>query len=167
MRGVEVTPVNRSTSRVLVLDPDGRILMMGVVLPASGPRLWFPPGGGAEAGEDPIDAARRELLEETGLGVTRDDLRGPIARSAGHWTATDGTVYAASDTYFAIVVEPFAPDTSGFTSLEREIDAHFRWWTAEEIDATDDIVYPIGLAALMRRLAAGDIPTSPLDLPWS
>jgi 8-oxo-dGTP pyrophosphatase MutT (NUDIX family) len=167
MCGFEVTPVDRLTSRVLVLDPDGRILMMGVVLPGGERRLWFPPGGGAEAGEDPIDAARRELLEETGLAVNRDDLSGPIARSAGYWTAADGTLYAASDTYFAIAVEPFAPDTSRFTSLEREIGALFRWWTAEEIDATDDTVYPVGLVALMRRLAAGDFPTSPLELPWS
>ena len=64
-------------------------------------------------------------------------------------------------------MEPFAPDTSGFTRLERDIGADFRWWTADEIDTTDDIVYPIGLAAVLVRLASGDSPTPPLELPWS
>src|SRR5689334_7970459 len=31
--------------------------------------LWLPPGGHIEANEDPIQAVRREVLEETGIEV--------------------------------------------------------------------------------------------------
>lgn len=31
--------------------------------------LWLPPGGHIEAGEDPIEAALREVMEETGMAV--------------------------------------------------------------------------------------------------
>jgi 8-oxo-dGTP pyrophosphatase MutT (NUDIX family) len=56
------------TSLILLVDGDGSLLVQHrdqhAVL---GPNLWGLPGGGVEAGETPVVAAHRELLEETGL----------------------------------------------------------------------------------------------------
>lgn len=63
----------------LVTRADGRVLMVRE------PRLpgwWLLPGGGAEAGESLVDAARRECREETGLDLQRAS---PVVRYVVRW----------------------------------------------------------------------------------
>ena len=55
-----------------VVVTDGRHLLIGH---ATGTPRWDIPKGQADPGEAPADAARRELLEETGLAVEASALR--------------------------------------------------------------------------------------------
>lgn len=50
--------------RVIALNPQGRVLL---IRHTYGTGRWMPPGGGLGRGEDVLDAAARELAEETGL----------------------------------------------------------------------------------------------------
>jgi 8-oxo-dGTP diphosphatase len=64
--------IERRVAVVLVVDRQGRILMQHRDAAAKvSANQWALPGGRIEAGEDPLEAARRELREETGLSVTR------------------------------------------------------------------------------------------------
>jgi ADP-ribose pyrophosphatase YjhB (NUDIX family) len=70
-------PVRRA-ARVILLDPDDRVLLMRYDQPPPNGRHWATPGGGAEDGEDYRAAALRELAEETGwtdIVLLREVLR--------------------------------------------------------------------------------------------
>ncbi|WP_432995529.1 NUDIX hydrolase [Dactylosporangium sp. CA-233914] len=58
---------SRPAARVVCLDGAQRVLLLRWKDPADGSWLWEPPGGGIDPGESPLQAARRELVEETGL----------------------------------------------------------------------------------------------------
>ena len=58
--------------RVVVLDGDNRVLL--VKQRHEGKDIWMLPGGGIEAGENALEAAAREVKEETGLTVSVGNL---------------------------------------------------------------------------------------------
>ncbi len=67
------SPRTRLAAYTLCIDR-GRLLLVRIAAgyPAAG--IWTLPGGGVQFGEDPADAARRELAEESGLEGRIDDL---------------------------------------------------------------------------------------------
>jgi 8-oxo-dGTP pyrophosphatase MutT (NUDIX family) len=54
-------------ARVIILDEQNRVLLVSHRYPERD--LWMPPGGGIETDETSLDAAIREVKEETGLDV--------------------------------------------------------------------------------------------------
>ena len=52
---------------ILPVDADGNVYMVRQFRYAMGEEIWELPAGKLEAGEDPFEAAKRELGEECGL----------------------------------------------------------------------------------------------------
>ena len=153
-----MTEIRRPTARVLLFDADDRMLLFLTRwhhLVDRVPR-WMSPGGGIEPGESGEDAARRELLEETGLVVER--LVGPVGRTEIAVPRVNGDVGIVPATYFAHRTESFEPSNAGWTVEEYDDVLAFRWWTLAELESTAEPVQPdgfVGLARTALRLLPG------------
>lgn len=61
----------RDWVHVFAQDEHGKVLLVTQFRYAAGVECTELPGGVVDAGEEPLDAARRELLEETGYGAAQ------------------------------------------------------------------------------------------------
>jgi 8-oxo-dGTP pyrophosphatase MutT (NUDIX family) len=157
-------PRFRPTARLLVLDPDGRILLFSAVDPRG--KTWFTPGGGVHRGESLEAAAVRELAEETGHVRAEADIGPVVATCAGLWAASGGLTFFGADAFFCVRVAEPRVDTDGQEALERSVITGHRWWTTGELRATSHKIVPNGLADLVDGLLRAGVPETPVRLAW-
>jgi 8-oxo-dGTP pyrophosphatase MutT (NUDIX family) len=147
----------RTSSRVVLLDEQGAVLLFCGSDPAVpgglAPRWWFTVGGQALPGERLVDAAVREITEETGLRVQPADMVGPVWRRDS-LIDFNGTVVSSQEFYFVHRTARFEPAAAGRTQLElRYIHGH-RWCDSAAIDqlaAGGQTVYPLQLGELLEE----------------
>ncbi|WP_299533499.1 NUDIX hydrolase [uncultured Streptomyces sp.] len=162
MSGDPGPAVVRRVARVVLLDPEDRVLLLQGFEPADpGARWWFTPGGGLEGEETHEQAARRELAEETGL---RDVVLGPLLWRRRCAFPFDGRRWEQDEWYYLGRTRRTDTDQRGLTELERRSVAGLRWWTSAELLATRETVYPTRLAELLRTLLDEGPPAAPRDL---
>ncbi len=98
----------------------------------AGLAAWTLPGGGLEPGEDPADAARREVEEETGYAVELGELIGIDSRvvpAEDRLRGGNGPMHALRIIYRAEVIGG---------ELRNEVDGstdEANWFSVEEVES--------------------------------
>jgi ADP-ribose pyrophosphatase YjhB (NUDIX family) len=144
-RGLRIRPAGR----VILLDPDDRVLLMRYDDGPPNGAHWSTPGGGLNPGEDYAAGARRELAEETGW----DDitLLGEVYRREHTMEYADAIVRQVERFYLARTAQA-RREIAGVEQMHAADGiAGWRWWTLAELDATAEAIWPAELPGLIRH----------------
>lgn len=142
----------RHAGRVVLLDPDDRVLLMRYEDRPPNGIHWSTPGGGLNEGEDYASGAMRELTEETGWSDIA--LLGEVYRWT-HVMEYGGRIVRQSERlYLARTGQPGREITGVDAMHQSDGIAAWRWWTLAEIDAAAEPVWPPALADVIRTALA-------------
>lgn len=158
----------RKTVRILLLDPQNRLLLVRMHDPnvgdASGEVLaepyWVTVGGEIDEGENIAEAAKREIAEETGLAVKP----GPPVWSTEHVLCIDGKNRLMQETFILARTIETALGRDGWTELERQVIHDMKWWSLQELQATREMIFPTSLVQHLPPLLAGELPAGPIAI---
>jgi len=143
--GTAQTRAERPAARILLVDGRGRALLFRYVVPGRAP-FWVTPGGAVDPGEGFAAAARRELMEETGLDR---DCGGEVARRLVEFVTVEDVPVIADERYFRVDVDAHDVRCDGHTELEQRLMREWRWFTPAEIAAHPEAIFPVDLVAML------------------
>jgi 8-oxo-dGTP pyrophosphatase MutT (NUDIX family) len=160
---------HRTAVRLVVFDERDQILLFRTRSPDY-PELglwWELPGGGIDDGESHVDAAIRELREETGFAVSAAHI-GPALWTRKATYRHRGRRRVQSEVVVTVPVPGIAPTVDVTSQLDYELDAYVsaRWWPRAELLATGERCYPGRLPELLPLLLAGERVDEPFEI-WS
>lgn len=140
----------RKAARLLVVSPSAEVLLFKFAHndgPLAGRNYWATPGGGVEDGETFHAAAIRELREETGIQV--DTVAEPVADRRFSMLLPSGETVVAVEKYFIVHAQSLSLSRAEWTLDEAQVMADHHWWSAQELRATAETVFPEGLVEML------------------
>lgn len=161
--------LERFAVRIVLFDCQDSVLLLSTrdISNAAFPESWEIPGGGLAPGETPLAGAAREVLEETGIRLSPEDLNGPFWRRDVIY-AYRGERRLQHETIFTVKIGHRAPriSTAGREAFELEDHLNYRWWTIKELRTSNALFYPRSLPLHIAALVAGQTVDEPLEV-WN
>ena len=151
----EIPVGSRLASRVILIDPNKRVLYLRAAEPKSGHSFWVMPGGGLQPGESFEDAANREAYEESGCSFSL----GPYV-----WFRRPKHVWNGKlcDQYERFFVALTADSSVNPVRQDRYVSQH-KWWSLDEIQSSIDEFAPRNIRNILAPILNGEYPEIPFD----
>ena len=145
----------RKSSRLVIVNEIGELLLFLYKDEHNDP-FWATAGGELKSEETYLDAARRELFEETGLKLEigtmlreRDEIY-PVARSApARWL----------EKYFLVKCQSSSKVfAAAWTEEEKSTIQKWKWWSVEEMQEVGSSLFkPAWLSELLSTVQEGEL----------
>ncbi len=158
----DLAPLARRAARVVLVDGQGRVLLLRHEDSRNDPH-WQPPGGGLETGETFREAALREMAEELG----RTDITvGPLLWEWEHDFYYGRRVVRQYERAFLALTDRLELGDGLESAHAADGIVEHRWWDQAALASCPEDVWPPELPNLIHDLAERDPSKAPLRLPF-